>query len=174
MIKQIIGVAIYTLAKHLPKSYSRINLGQKRIRSICAKLIMKKCGHNINIEKNASFSRNCILGNNSGIGCDCVLNGTVTIGNDVMMGPECMFFTENHAFGNINIPMNLQGNSVEKPIVVGNDVWIGARVLVMPGVKIGDHSIIAAGAVVTKNVPEYAIVAGNPAKVVRYRNENNE
>ena len=174
MIKQIIGVAIYTLVKHLPQSYSRIKMGQRWIRAMCAKLIMKDCGCNVNIEKNASFSRKCSLGNNSGIGRNCVVNGTVTIGDDVMMGPECMFFTENHAFDNINIPMNKQGNSVEKPIVVGNDVWSGARVLVMPGVKIGDHCIVAAGAVVTKNVPAYALVAGNPAKVVRYRGENNE
>ena len=117
MVKQIIGVAIYSLAKHLPKSYSRINIGQKHIRAICAKLIMRECGHNTNIEKNAFFSRKCSIGNNSGIGHNCVVNGTVTIGDDVMMGPECMFFTENHAFGNTRIPINQQGNSEEKILV---------------------------------------------------------
>ena len=56
-------------------------------------------------------------------------------------------------------------------IVIGNDVWIGARVILLPGVKIGDHVILGAGAVVTKDIPDYAIAAGNPARIIRMRNE---
>ena len=62
-----------------------------------------------------------------------------------------------------------QGFSEEKEVIIGDDVWIGSDVTILPGVKIGNHSIIGACSVVTKDVPEYAIVAGNPAKVKKYR-----
>jgi maltose O-acetyltransferase len=66
--------------------------------------------------------------------------------------------------------MRLQGLGQWKRLTIGNDVWIGRRVMAMPGVRIGDGAIIAAGAVVTKDVPDYAIVGGVPAKVIRFRN----
>lgn len=65
--------------------------------------------------------------------------------------------------------MNLQGMSKEHPVLIEDDVWIGANVIILPGVKISKGSIIGAGSVVTKNVPEYAIVGGNPARVIKYR-----
>ncbi len=67
--------------------------------------------------------------------------------------------------------MRGQGFSEEKAVVIGDDVWIGGRVIILPGVHVGSHSIIGAGAVVTKDVPEWAIVAGNPAIVKKYRKE---
>ena len=62
---------------------------------------------------------------------------------------------------------------IESDCEIGDDVWIGARVIILPGVTIGSHCIIGAGAVVTRDVPDYAIVGGVPAKVIRYRNEGN-
>lgn len=62
-----------------------------------------------------------------------------------------------------------QGFTDSKPIVIGNDVWIGTRVIVMPGVHIGDHSIVGAGSIVTKDVPEWAIVGGSPAHILKMR-----
>jgi maltose O-acetyltransferase len=56
-----------------------------------------------------------------------------------------------------------------KPVMIGDDVWIGARVIVLPGINIRDHAIVGAGAIVTQDVPAWAIVGGNPAKVIRYR-----
>lgn len=61
--------------------------------------------------------------------------------------------------------------SVE-PVVIGDDVWIGTRVIILPGVKIGNGVIIAAGAVVTKDIPDYAVAGGVPAKVIKYRNNS--
>lgn len=92
-----------------------------------------------------------------------------SIGDNVMMGPECMIFTRNHAFARVDIPMNQQGMKEFEPVSIGNDVWIGARVTILPGVHIADGCIIGAGAVVTKDIPEYAIVGGNPARVLKYR-----
>jgi maltose O-acetyltransferase len=67
--------------------------------------------------------------------------------------------------------MRQQGRADLKSVVIEDDVWIGTRAIILPGVTVHHGSIIAAGAVVTKDVPEYAIVGGNPAKVIKYRNE---
>ena len=64
-----------------------------------------------------------------------------------------------------------QGFSDSKPVRIGDDVWIGMRVTILPGVTVGSHCIIGAGAVVTKDVPDYAIVGGNPARILRTRNK---
>lgn len=88
-----------------------------------------------------------------------------------MMGPECVIISRNHEFDRTDIPMRLQGYKDAEPCVIGNDVWIGRRVMSMPGVHIGNGCIIAAGAVVTKDVPDYAVVGGVPAKVIKFRKE---
>ena len=87
------------------------------------------------------------------------------------MGPNVTVLTRNHAFSRTDIPMNQQGMSEVRPVTISDDVWIGANVIILPGVCVGRGAIIGAGAVVTKNVPEYAIVAGNPAKIVKYRKQ---
>ena len=86
-----------------------------------------------------------------------------------MMGPECMIYTSNHGMDRTDIPMWKQQSTEVEPVVIGNDVWIGARVIILPGVHIGDGCVIGAGSVVTKDVEEYTVVAGNPAKFIRKR-----
>ncbi len=170
-IKKILGLILYNVvAKHLPTSFSPIKLGQKRIRRLCGKLILAKCGSNVNIEKGAVFSSKVELGNNSGIGINASIGGKCIIGDDVMMGPECIIYTRNHRFDDTTTTMRGQGFQEERPVCIGNDVWIGGRVIILPGVHIGDHCIIGAGSVVTKDVPDWAVVAGNPAIVKKYRN----
>lgn len=77
--------------------------------------------------------------------------------------------TSSHNTARTDIPMNQQGHLEKKEVVIGDDVWIGRRVIILPGIKIGNGVIIGAGAVVTKDVPDYAVVAGVPAKVIKYR-----
>lgn len=168
-IKIALGKLLYFFFSRLPASYSRINVGQKCLRRLCAKLIMKKCGENVNIEKGAHFSADTVIGDNSGIGLNAQLESNITIGCDVMMGPDVKMFVRNHNFSRTDIPMNQQGDSDPKPIVISDDVWIGANVIILPGVTVGKGSIIGAGAVVTKNVPEYSVVGGNPATVIKSR-----
>ena len=98
------------------------------------------------------------------------MGGSVTIGDHVMMGPECVLLSHNHRFDRLDIPMCQQGFSEEQPIHIGNDVWIGTRAIILPGVTVGDHSVVGAGAVVTKDVPPYAVVGGVPAKILKMRN----
>ncbi|HBT86427.1 MAG TPA: transferase [Porphyromonadaceae bacterium] len=169
--RKFVGILLYTvIAKHLPPSYSRpFGKAAKFLRYISTKLILDECGKNVDIEKGAHFSRRCTIGDNSGIGIDCKLNGKVIVGNNVLMGPEVMMFTINHNHSRTDIPMKRQGTSEEMPIVIGNDVWIGARSIILQDVKVGDGAIIGAGAVVTKDVPSYSIVGGNPAKVIKVR-----
>lgn len=167
---------IYTLyclfAKYLPRSdYSAIS---KKIRWIYASLILESNGKHTNIEQGAVFNGNCTLGDYSGIGVKCELNGKVTIGKYVNMGPEVVFYTINHSTDRVDIPMQKQGFTLEKEIIVGNDVWFGRRAIILPGVHIGDGAVIGAGAVVSKDVPPYAVVVGNPAKIVKFRNTREE
>jgi maltose O-acetyltransferase len=136
--------------------------------------IFKNTGRNINIEKGAYFGdgSQIEIGDNSGIGINCKVCGPVKLGKDVMMGPDVVILTERHRFDRLDVPMIQQGYHPPEPVLVGDDVWIGTRVTILPGVQIGSGAIIGAGAVVTKDVPDYAVVCGVPARVVKYRTAN--
>lgn len=89
----------------------------------------------------------------------------ITIGDHTMLGKQVMLHTSTHDY--TKHPMWL--SRIDRPIQVGSHVWIGARAIVLPGVQIGDYSVVGAGSVVTAHVPEKAIVAGNPARIIGYR-----
>lgn len=139
------------------------------LRAFFARRICSSVGKDVNIERGATFGILATIGDHSGIGANCELHGEVHIGNDVMMAPECVFYTVNHKSDRIDIPMNQQGNMSSEAITIGNDVWIGRRAIFMPGVSIGDHCIVAAGAVVTKSFPPYSVLGGVPAKCLKKR-----
>lgn len=169
-IRKIIAYGFYHLfAKNLPPSFAKVTFFSKQLRYFCAKLLLDKCGKNVNIEKGAVFSSKVTIGNNSGIGIRAAIHGPCNIGDDVMMGPDCVIYVRNHCFDRTDVPMWRQGFYEDEPVTIGNDVWIGGRVTILPGVKIGKGAIIGANAVVTKDVPDYAIVGGNPARVLRMR-----
>ena len=170
-ILRLIGYFLYYfIARHLPCSGLPYSLGAKSIRKFCAKLMLDKCGKNVNIEHNAFFAsgKGIEIGNNSGLGLNCRVAGPLSIGDDVMMAPNVTIVTQNHEVSDLSIPMRLQ-TAPKKKVVIGNDVWIGSRVTIMPGVTLGDGCVIGAGAVVTRDVPPYAVVGGVPAKIIRYR-----
>jgi len=169
-IKRKIGALLYHVyAKHLPSSYSGIKLGQKKLRAFCGKLMLEHCGKQVNIEKKALFSHKVSLGDYSGIGVNAKIYGRCIIGDYVMMGEDCTIITRNHQFSRTDMPMMEQGFSEERPVVIGNDVWIGDRVMILPGIQIGNGAIVGAGSVVTHSIPDYAIAAGNPARIIKYR-----
>ncbi|WP_107773475.1 acyltransferase [Nocardioides sediminis] len=154
----------------LPASGSRGGRYWRVLRRRAAKPLLASMGRDVNIEKGAMFPSGVVhVGDRSGIGIRCHLKGPVTIGSDVMMGPEVVIFTTDHAFSDVGRPMREQGMRAVRAVTIEDDVWIGQRAMILPGVTIGRGSVIAAGAVVVKDVPPFCVVGGNPAKILRTR-----
>lgn len=177
-IKKIISsILYYSIAYYLPKSHIRLNfIGFeikmnifKYIRQTLSKNILEYMGENVNIERKARINSKIKIGDNSSLGIEAIVQGYVTIGKNVMMGPECLIYTINHKTDRVDIPMIEQGMTNPKPVIIEDDVWIGRRVIILPGVNIGEGSIIGAGTVVTKNVEPYSICVGNPGRIVKNR-----
>lgn len=125
-----------------------------------------------NIDRKAYFGNgmNIEMGDYSSIGANSVIPNNTIIGKFVMMAPEIHIVANNHNFNKTDIPMCFQGSiEGQTPTIINDDCWIGVRAIFTPGHTIGEGSIIAAGAVVTKNIEPYSIVGGNPAKLIRKR-----
>jgi maltose O-acetyltransferase len=111
-------------------------------------------GYNIEIGSNLYVNHNCII-----------LDGAkVVFGDNVMIAPHCGFYTAGHP---LDAECRNAGLEYAYPIQVGSDVWIGGNVVVLPGVTIGDNTVIGAGSVVTKDIPSGVVAVGNPCKVIR-------
>lgn len=111
-------------------------------------------GYNIHLGKN--FFAN--------VGCTILDGGKVTFGDHVFIGPQVGFYTVGHP---LDAERRNQGEEFTRPIDIGNNVWIGGHAVILPGVAIGDNTVIGAGSVVTKSIPADVIAAGNPCKVIR-------
>ena len=144
----------------------------RKWRTFWAKQIVTACGKHVNIERFASFTPELRIGDYSGIGVKCCINGPITIGNNVMMGREVLIYTRRHRDDSIDFPMREQGMAEVRPVIIEDDVWIGSRVIILPGVTSGRGSIIGAGAVVTKDIPANVVAIGNPCRVLREINEH--
>jgi maltose O-acetyltransferase len=165
----------YGIAQHLPASYRFQPLGKfsKMCRAMACKRLFRICGEHVNVEKGANFYTGWEIevGDYSSLGIDCMIPYNLKVGRDVMMGPDVIIVGENHRFADRDRPMRVQGYEEYPPVRIEDDVWIGARAIILPGLTIGKGSIIGAGAVITKDVPPYAICGGNPARVIRFRSE---
>ena len=164
----------YSFARKLPKSTVPVcGKAALRIRRWCCSKMLGSCGVYLNVEQGAYIGsgKDIKAGNNVGLGKNFVVHGRIiTIDDYLMMGEDVMFLGGSHYFGRMDVPMGHQGNKEKTPLHIAGDVWIGARAIVLPGCTyIGHGSIIGAGSVVTKDVPDYAVVGGNPAKVLKYR-----
>ena len=172
-LKRMLKFAVYYgVADKLPYSLTAgFGPMAKRVRRWAAEDLFDHAGGRINIEKGAWFGsgRGISVGDRSGLGLDCLVMGPLTLGRDVMVGPRCMFVSQAHNTGDVSLPMTDQGMAEDRPIVVEDDVWFGAAVIVLPGVRVGHGSVIGAGSIITKDVPPFACVAGSPARVVKYR-----
>jgi maltose O-acetyltransferase len=110
------------------------------------------------------------LGDGAGIAPGAVLDcrGGLTIGADTMIGIDAVLLTTSHRFHSTKVPMRLQGLDAA-PLAIGADVWVGARAIILPGLTVGEGSIVGAGAVVTRDVSPYTIVVGSPARKIGSR-----
>lgn len=169
--KTIALLLYYGFAKKMPESDAAISFGSKRLRRLLCKQIFEKAGKDINVEKGVFFGKgtDISIGNRSGIGLNARIQGPLSIGNYVMMGPDVLIYTRNHMSASKEMPMIDQGNTLPLTVTIGDDVWIGARAIILPGVTIGTGAIISAGAVVTKDVEAYTIVGGVPARLIKNR-----
>ena len=118
------------------------------------------CGFGTNIEAGDRFfvNHNCVF----------VDPGKITFGDDVKIGPQCGFYTALHP---LDPDLRKADYEIAKPITVGNNVWFGGGVKVLPGVTIGDNAVIGAGSIVTKDIPANALAYGNPCRVIRLLKE---
>jgi acetyltransferase-like isoleucine patch superfamily enzyme len=107
-----------------------------------------------------------IIGDHTRVGLHNTIIGPVTIGSHVNLAQGITVTALNHNFEESCKRIDEQGVTT-KPVIIGNDIWIGANAVILPGVTIGDHSVVAAGAVVTKDVPPHSLVAGVPAKIIK-------
>jgi maltose O-acetyltransferase len=169
MIRKICYLLYVNFAFKLPISYNKFGRISKNIRYELAKRFISKCGSNVNFEKGATFGSDLEIGDNSGIGIYAQISPGVKIGSNVMMAPEVVILTSNHAYDNIETPMMFQGSGPFKPVIIEDDVWIGQRTIILPGVKISQGSIVGAGSIVTKSFPPFSIIGGNPAKIIKSR-----
>ena len=107
-----------------------------------------------------------IIGDHTRIGLHNTIIGPVDIGNHVNLAQGITVTALNHNFSDINKRIDEQGVSTN-PVTIEDDVWVGANAVILPGVTIGEHCVVAAGAIVTKDVPPHSLVAGVPAKVIK-------
>lgn len=155
--------------KCLCKQYNDLSPDKTEERKELLKKILGKTGENYWIEPNfwCDYGYNIELGENFYSNHNCVIldPAKVKFGDNVFIGPFCGFYTAGHP---VDVESRNAGFEYAKPIIVGNNVWIGGHVSVMPGVTIGDNVIIGAGSVVTKDIPSNVIAAGTPCKVIKH------
>lgn len=165
----------YLIGRYLPpREVPIVGRLSNRLRVCCCQHLFAYSGKYINVQPGVYFGTgfNLRIGNRSGLGEHCRIQNTdLTIGEYVMMAHDVQFIGGGHKYDDLDLPMSKQKSVGRTKLSIGNDVWIGVRVTILGNTKtIGNGVIIGAGSVVTKPVPDYAIVAGNPAKIIKYRN----
>ncbi len=112
----------------------------------------------IRLGDNVTVNRGCRF-----FASHAIKGAEIRIGNEVAIAPEVCFFAAGHDYERLDLP------DIAKPIVVGDNVWIGARSIILPGVTIGEGAVIGAGSVVSRDIPAWTVAVGNPAKVLKQR-----
>ena len=170
-VRKILAYSLYYgFATYLPRSHDYGLLGRfsSRFRRALCKILIGKSTSVFGIEKGASFGwgNQIIMKEHSNLGENFRLEGkgNVTIGKHVMMGPDVLIITQDHKI----LPEGFD-DFIVRDVAIGDYAWIGARVIILKGVRLGKHTIIGAGSVVTRDIPDYGIAVGVPARVVRMR-----
>ena len=161
-------VALRARARQITGAYNSTRHDENDVRRALLNRLLGKMGPKIEIEPpfRCDYGTNIILGNNfyANFGVvilDCAL---VTIGDDVLLAPGVQIYSAHHP---LDPQTRLTLAELASPVTIGNNVWIGGNAIILPGVSIGDNSVIGAGSVVTKNIPAGVVAVGNPCRVLR-------
>ena len=170
MFRKISYALYYSFFFHLPHSRYVGLMNRWRVWYVSKVLKLMPYDKRSVIEPNVYLSD----GKETKIGRNCRINENVfiqqaTIGNNVLIAPNCAILSVSHNHENMAIPIVDQGDTQPKPPIIGNNVWLGRNVVVMPGIKIGEGAIVGAGAVVTKDVEPFVVVGGVPARFIKSR-----
>jgi maltose O-acetyltransferase len=161
----------YILAYNLPHQYYPLGKYSSKLRSyLVRKILGHNCGQNINIQGKVLLGKfdDIKIGSNTAINENCRLRNA-NIGSNVLIAPEVYILHSGHGYSDLSIPINMQGETHYSRTNIADNVWIGARCIILPGRSIGSGAIIAAGSVVVNDVVKNSIVGGNPAKLIKYR-----
>lgn len=163
-------VAYYAVAARLPASEAPLGGLWRAARAACCKRFLHAAGAEINVEPGVYLAsgRSISLGRGSGFGRGSRIYGA-EVGEHVMMAPEVVILARNHAFDDLGRPISSQGDGPLRVPVIEDWAWIGDRATILPGRRVGRGAIVGAGAVVSRDVEPFTIVAGNPARVVGRR-----
>lgn len=151
-----------SVGAHLPLKRHPGGKIANKIRCAFTKGIVQSMGKNCNIEKGAEIGEDCIFGDKTAVGPNCLVQaGTVFKGNN-MMAPDVHIYTVNHLYKESE---HCFSGTERKSVTIGENVWLGYGAIILPGVSIGRNTIIGAGSVVTKDIPSGVMAAGNPCVV---------
>ncbi len=161
----------YAVARYLPSTSMPGGRASNALRAKLCGAIFESAGPGFVVKRGAYFGTGTgiRLGARSQIGEGARIASDTVIGDDVMMGLEVLILSDRHREPPLPEPPLLAGYLPRSPVHIGDGAWIGARAILLPGVHIGRYAIVGAGAVVTSDVPEGAVVGGVPARVLRYR-----
>lgn len=160
-------------AKHIPDDFPIIGPRAHVLRRLVCRPLLRETARHIGISEGVDFGHGhrLIMRDHANLGKNCSISGKgiVTVGCHVMMGCDCVIITQNHRYLEEGY-----GDYIVKDVLIDDHAWIGHRVIILPGVSIGKHAVVGAGAVVSRSVPDYGIAVGNPARVVKYRKDTGQ
>jgi maltose O-acetyltransferase len=167
-------ILYYGVAYYLPDSYTPIvGRAANWLRKCCCHALFKRCGKIVTVGRHVYFGNgaNIEIGDDSGFGPYSRIPNNIIIGNHVMMAPEILIIKNNHKYDNPITPIGQQGPAPAAPVIIEDNVWIGQRAIITPGRRIATGTVVAAGAVVTKDFRPDFIIGGNPAKEIKPRHD---
>ena len=155
----------------ISKAFNLIKSIKRKYYTFRVKRVAKSCGNDLTVNGYSYVTSNSCLGNNVNFN-GMKIQGTakVAIGDNFHSGIECMIITDSHNYEGNAIPYD--DTVISKDVIIEDNVWLGNRVIVLPGVTIGEGAIVQAGSVVVSDIPKYAIAGGHPAKVFKSRDKD--
>lgn len=155
-------------ARRLTRLFNQTLESEAKQRKAILKELLGTVGSTVYVEPSfrCDYGYNIHLGENFYANFDCVFLDVseIRIGDNCLMGPSVHIYTAGHP---LNVEERISGAEFGKPVTIGSNVWIGGRVVINPGITIGNNAVIASGSVVTRDVPDNVVVGGNPARIIK-------